>query len=112
MVSVAAATNADGRLEVFGADNAGTLKHTWQTAPDGSCSPPWPSLGSGRKIVSVGAATNADGRLEVFGADSAGTLGHMWQLTPGGGWSPNFGQLRQRPQNRERRRSNKRRRPP
>jgi hypothetical protein len=60
---VAAARNADGRLEVFviGSDKA--LYHIWQTAPNNGWSG-WASLGG--NFTDVAAASNADDRIEVF----------------------------------------------
>jgi surface antigen len=95
MTSVSAATNGDGRLEVFGAnahqpDGQNDVYHIWQLTPGGNWSPWIPLPGY---VTSVGATTNADGRLEVAGAnahqpDSQNDVYHIWQLTPGGNWSP------------------------
>ncbi len=80
-----AASNKDGRIEVFarGADNA--LWHCWQTAAGGVFGG-WASLGG--VITSVPAVVgNADGRLEAFARGTDGALWHRWQTVPNGGWS-------------------------
>jgi hypothetical protein len=79
---LAAARNADGRLEVFA--TGGGPRHAWQLTPGGAWSG-WvglPMAGVGRLAV----APNADGRLEVFGNDGNRIL-HAWQVVPNGGWS-------------------------
>jgi C1A family cysteine protease len=82
---VTAASNADGRLEVFvrGTDNA--LWHKWQVAPNSGWSG-WASL-SGTLTSSVAAGRNADGRLEVFVRGTDNALWHKWQVAPNSGWS-------------------------
>ncbi len=74
---LAMATNADGRLEVFGVDRAGALWHLWQLQPGVSGWSSWHPLGNqGITEISVGA--NADGRLDVF-ALVGGGLQHIYQ---------------------------------
>jgi kumamolisin len=84
---VAAGRNGDGRLEIFAADGAGTVLHSWQTAPSGG----WTGFSplGGRAITGApGVNTNRDGRLEVFAqaADDASVV-HSWQNVPSGGWT-------------------------
>jgi predicted phage baseplate assembly protein len=81
-----AASNADGRLELFtlGTDNA--LWHIWQVAPNDGWSS-WASLGGVLPVgSSLTAGRNQDGRLEVFGIGMDGAVWHNAQLTAGG-WS-------------------------
>ena len=82
---VAAASNADGRLEVFGVGTDNALWHDWQITPNGGWSG-WNSLG-GIVTSMPDAARNADGRLEVVARGSDNALWHRWQTSPGGGWS-------------------------
>lgn len=79
---LAAATNKDGHLEVFGIEN-GAVQHKWRK-PDGSWGP-WVSF-DGSGFADVAVAVNTDGRLELF-ATNAGGVQHRWQKTAGGGWS-------------------------
>lgn len=87
---VAAASNQDGRLEVFGSNRAG-LWHASQR-PDGTWSA-WETLG-GPHLVSLAVALvpgppssgSFRGRIQVFGADEVGTYWHISQLTANGGW--------------------------
>jgi photosystem II stability/assembly factor-like uncharacterized protein len=88
--AMAAAVNANGRLEVFGRVglmSTGGLYHLWQTAPGNGWST-WDNLGGGIGPQFLLVGTNADGRLEVFAVSTGpGELEHIWQNTPGGGWS-------------------------
>ena len=78
-----AATNADGRLELFGLDGAGAVVHQWQWS-NGVWSA-WERLG-GPGVYAAAAGVNPDGRMELFGVNNTGTLVHSWQI-PGYGWS-------------------------
>jgi surface antigen len=84
LAHVAAETNADGRIEVFGATASGALFHKWQRTPGAFWSAWTPSDG---RLVDVALARNQDGRLEAFGTSAAHRVYHQWQLTPGGAWS-------------------------
>jgi hypothetical protein len=78
-----AATNADGRLELFGLDGNGAVVHQWQFH-SGAWSA-WDRLG-GPGVYAATTGLNPDGRMELFGVDRSGTLVHSWQM-PQGGWS-------------------------
>jgi len=82
--SIAAAGNADGRLEIFGTNSQDAVVDRSQTTPGGTWSA-W-SVFDGA-LRSVAAETNADGRVELFGVNSAGQVFHRSQITPGGTWS-------------------------
>ncbi len=92
---VAAARNADGRLEVFGLGTDNALWHDWQTTPGGAWSG-WSSLGGGWSswapldgtITSDPVVTNdQDGRLEAFAHGTDSALWHVWRTAPNGNWS-------------------------
>lgn len=81
MRSIAAATNADGRVELFGLDQLERIFHRVQASPntwDGSSWAPMDGL-----LTSVAMARNADGRLEVFGTNVADAVFHRAQASPG-----------------------------
>jgi hypothetical protein len=59
--------SADGHLEVFKVDPAGTLSHRWQIPAQGDWSR-WSQLGAG-VFAGIGTATNAQGCLEVYAVD-------------------------------------------
>jgi hypothetical protein len=88
--AIAAAANADGRVEAFGRVglmSSGGLWHIWQTAPGNGWSP-WDNLGGGIGPQFLAGASNADGRLEIFAVGTGpGELEHIWQISPGAGWS-------------------------
>jgi|GEM_PF-366567 len=83
--SPVAATNDDGRLEVFAADAFGGLVHAWQVTPGGAWSA-WQPAGGIVTSASPVVARNGDGRLEIFAVDRGGILAHRWQI-PSVGWS-------------------------
>ena len=88
------ATNADGRLEVFGVNRLGGIWHTWQTTPGGGWVGGWSQLYTDNDhLEMLDVARNADGRLEVFGVNRLGGIWHTWQTTPGGGWVGGWSQL-------------------
>ncbi|HVN50610.1 MAG TPA: hypothetical protein VMT43_04215, partial [Acidimicrobiales bacterium] len=81
-----AATNRDGRVELFGLSTAGVVVHQWQKTPGGTWSS-WVSMGGPIGLQSLTAVTNVDGRLEVFLVGGWSTVYHAWQSTPGGSFS-------------------------
>jgi hypothetical protein len=88
LASIAAARNADGRLEAFGTAPDNTIWRARQISPGGGWSP-WQMLGNpDDRLARIAAAENADGRLEVFGTAPDNTIWRAWQISPGGGWSP------------------------
>jgi hypothetical protein len=76
--------NADGRIEVLGVTENGSLRQIWQTTPNGGWGGWWQREGGFNYGVSL--ARNSDGRLEAF-AFRALQPYHSWQGGPGGGWS-------------------------
>jgi hypothetical protein len=73
------ASNADGRLELFGLIG-GDVVHTWQLEPNSHSWSPGVSFGTvGWSNIMV--TPNADGRLELFGLID-GDVVHTWQLEP------------------------------
>ncbi|GLW11550.1 hypothetical protein Misp01_66780 [Microtetraspora sp. NBRC 13810] len=73
--------NADGRLEVFANSTDGTLRHIWQTSPNGGWSG-WGTVGEGAGFPIVG--RNADGRLEIVAVEGRAVV-HNYQTN--GRWS-------------------------
>jgi len=78
---VAAAENADGRLELFYVGTNNDLYHNWQTAPNSVF---WNGevhfANDSAKQIAV--ARNADGRLEIFYVGTNNDLYHNWQTEP------------------------------
>ena len=73
MQSVAAASNADGRVEVFGIDRLGNVHYRWQQTPaDDSSWSPWARMDG--QFDSIAVARNDDGTLQVFGTDKSGAV--------------------------------------
>ena len=87
---VGAATNPDGRRELFTTAGDGGVWHSWEWCPGCGWSV-WEPLGlpgGGAAAGSPAVAANADGRLEVFVRSDTGALWHTWQWCGGGcGWS-------------------------
>lgn len=77
--------NSDGRQEAFTIGPDGSLRHRWQTQPNGEWSN-WESLG-GVITADPDVCNNADGRLEVFARGTDNALWHIWQIKPNSGWS-------------------------
>jgi hypothetical protein len=97
MHSLAAETNSDGRVELFGTDVSGRVFHQWQTTPGSESWSEWQQLDG--VVFSVAAARNADGRLSLFGSNASGQVFYRTQVNAGsttmGGWSQLDGTLRQ-----------------
>ena len=83
--NIAADTNADGRVEVFGVGLNGAFSHMWQATPGGAWSPWTPIVGG---LTSVAVARNYDGRLQLFGTIASGVVYTKTQTVAGGEWSP------------------------
>jgi len=79
-----AASNLDGRQELFVVAESVGLWHIWQTVPNGgwSC---WRDE-EHRSWNSIAVGRNADGRLEAFLTDGRGNVSHTFQTVPNGGW--------------------------
>jgi hypothetical protein len=87
LLTLDVARNADGRLEVFGINQAGRIWHTWQTKPNNGWAGSWAELYTDAdSLVTLDAARNQDGRIEVFGINQAGRIFHTWQTQPNNGW--------------------------
>jgi len=82
--TVAAETNADGRIELFGTNSIGQVWHRSQLTPGGAWSG-WAIFDGTRRTVAL--ARNQDGRLELFSTDADDHIWHASQTTPGGDWS-------------------------
>jgi hypothetical protein len=78
---VAAETNADGRVELFGINADGGIYHRWQTAPNSSTWSPWANIPG--TLASIAVARNADGRLELIGTDPSGNVLDARQVSAG-----------------------------
>lgn len=87
--SIAAASNKDGRLELFYISPDARVHQAWQSVAGG----PWIGwplpwiTGLTLPATSLAAIGNQDGRLEVFASTQDGTIWHASQLSPGGAWS-------------------------
>lgn len=91
-----AASNADGRLELFGiSPDDNRVWHTWQTAPGDGWIGHWEELyNKDDKLSSLAVGRNVDGRLELFGTSpNDNRIWHTWQTAPGDGWSGSWEEL-------------------
>jgi hypothetical protein len=80
--SVAAAANADGRVEMFGISRIGAIFHRWQQNPgDDSSWSPWAQMDG--QLNSITVARNNDGTLQVFGTNPAGNVWTRNQILGG-----------------------------
>jgi len=90
VLSIAAARNADGRLELFASTGLGGIWHRYQQAANASTWIGWSDMGHlpGVSLNPVEAAVNSDGRMEIFAVGSDGAVWHRWQSKPSAGpWS-------------------------
>jgi hypothetical protein len=78
---VAAETNADGRVELFGVNHAGQIYHRVQSRAGDWTGSSW--LGVDGQLSAVALARNVSGKLEVFGTNPYGDLWHRTQTAPG-----------------------------
>lgn len=83
--TVAAATNADGRLEVVALGDNKALYHRYEQL-DGSWSE-WETLAAGPFQEPLSLGSNKDGRLEIFLRNAWTQIVHAWQTAPNGIWS-------------------------
>ena len=90
---IAAAPNADGRLQMFAVGRNGQSYSSWQTSPNGNWTQ-WTPLGGTTPLpptAPISVAPNADGRLQMFVVADNGRSYSSWQTSPNGtwtGWSP------------------------
>jgi hypothetical protein len=87
--SLAAATNADGSIEVFGIDRVGGIHHSWQMGGEFGSWSPWAKMDG--QLSSIAVARNANGALQVFGTTPAGTIFTRNQILNGDyhpAWTP------------------------
>ncbi|MFC0626040.1 FG-GAP-like repeat-containing protein [Kribbella deserti] len=86
--SVAAETNGDGRIDLFG--TGGDHNQTWigwQTAPDDDTWSHWSWLNGSGPGLSAAAARNQDGRLDLVGSNGYGHFWINWQTEAGQAWA-------------------------
>jgi len=82
-----AASNADGRMEVFAHGSDGNIWHIWQTTANGGWSS-WAPVQSGWSFTSDPAVgINQDGNLEVFARGTNNAIYANEQSCAGCGWS-------------------------
>jgi len=80
--SVAAAANADGRVEMFGISRIGGIFHRWQQFPgDDSSWSPWAQMDG--QLNTITAARNQDGTLQVIGTNPKGDIFTRRQILGG-----------------------------
>jgi hypothetical protein len=73
LLSVAAETNYDGRVEMFGVDRIGAIYHRWERTPGDTNS--WsPMAQFDGQLNSIAVAHNANGVLQVFGTNPFGNI--------------------------------------
>jgi hypothetical protein len=90
---LAVGRNADGRLEVFGANLSGHILHTWQTQASNGWAGSWSELYTDNILGMLAVGRNADGRLEVFGANRSSNIWHTWQTQANNGWAGSWSEL-------------------
>ena len=83
-IDIAAATNRDGRLEVF-AIQGSAVGHAWQMS-DFTTWSTWTDLSGVTRVADAElvSAINNDGRIELFTIGSDGAVWHIWQRSTGG----------------------------
>lgn len=87
---VSIAISTDGRMEIFFADDAGAMRHLWQTK---IATHEWSSPGNFGGILTdrPAAIKNRDGRLEILHIGRTGRIYNTWQTAPNNGfagWQP------------------------
>ena len=86
VAKLAAATNADGRIEMFGIDQAtGSVYHRLQNGAGGAYLD-WSQFSARGGFSAIAPAVNWDGRMDLYGV-SGGKLYLAWQTAPGGPWT-------------------------
>lgn len=81
---ITAATNQDGRNELFALGGDKVIYHRWQSTVNGEWDG-WHTLG-GHDIRSITTALNADGRLEVFAIGGNNVIYSISQVIANGGF--------------------------
>lgn len=82
LLSVAAAANYDGRVEVFGINRIGAIFHRWELGP-GDASRWSPMAQFDGQLSAITVARNANGVLQVFGANPFGNIFTRHQILGG-----------------------------
>lgn len=77
---MAAAANADGRIELFALDRNGLIYSRAQTSPGSSGWSAWRNIDGILNSISV--ARNQNGTLQIFGTNSSGSIFTRSQLQP------------------------------
>jgi metallophosphoesterase (TIGR03767 family) len=93
--AVTTETNANGQIELFGADSA-HYGQVWHSVESGAGSGTWGGWTSRGTVNarSLAAIRHADQHMELFITTPAGDVWHMWQQSGvWGSWSPGFGVL-------------------
>jgi hypothetical protein len=81
MATIAAQTNGNGLIELFGTATSGTKSHRWETTHNTGSWAPWDRFGPARgpHLVTIAATTmGPDGAVVVFGTDSSAQI---WSRT-------------------------------
>lgn len=81
--TVTAATNADGRVEMFSTIPDGSVLHRAQVAPGSARWTSWTPVVA--NFIAMAVAPNTDGRLAVFGISPSQHVFHAAQTSPGAG---------------------------
>jgi hypothetical protein len=87
-IQIAAAQNADGRLEIFYVGTNGDLFRNTQTEADGLL---WGGQAAfpGNSAQQIAAARNQNGVLEIFYVGTNNDIYHQWQTPPAQGFGSN-----------------------
>ncbi|MFE9500657.1 right-handed parallel beta-helix repeat-containing protein [Streptomyces collinus] len=80
--ALAAASNGDGRLEVFGTDGSDSVWHRWQKAEGGWTD--WQPFTDGHPMRSVAAESGGNKLMEAFGLDAQQRVWRRAQKAQGG----------------------------
>lgn len=85
-LDIAAASNLDGRIEVFCVASDASVRHLWQTSPNGSWTAQIPKIQANVTGKSVTMILNSDNELEVFYVGTNSHVYHNWQTAADGNW--------------------------
>jgi hypothetical protein len=79
--AVAAETNGNGQVELFGTTSSGKITHSWSTS--GSAWAPFGQLDDSDEVRSLAVARNSDGRLRLYATFNGGQVRWRAQRTSG-----------------------------